>query len=47
MIYQDIGLIKTPKATNLLDYFEVKEVKLTVDRGKREGGYLILGIKER
>ena len=45
MIYQDTGLIKTPKATDLLDYFEVKEVKLTVDRGKREGGYLILGIK--
>lgn len=45
IIYQDSGLIKTPKATDLLEYFDIKEAKLTVDRGKREGGYLILGIK--
>ena len=43
--YSKIGLIKTPKATDLLDYFEVKKIKITTEDGKRVDGYEILKRK--
>ena len=44
-LYTKIGLIKSPKATDLLEYFEVKKIKITIDDGKRVDGYEILSIK--
>ena len=45
-IYQDLGISKTPKASDLESYFDVSEVKITdKTTGKRSKGYLILGIK--
>lgn len=43
-IYLSIGLKKTPKATDLLEYFEVKKIKIA-SHNKREDGFEILGIK--
>ena len=44
-IYNQIGLDKTPKATDLENYFETKRCILTVD-GKRYEGFEIVKIKE-
>ena len=46
LIYNDLSISKTPKASDLESYFDVSEVKIT-DKitGKRNKGYLILGIK--
>ena len=45
-IYKDLGIIKTPKASELENYFDLKLI-LVQDSlsGKRSKGYLILGIK--
>ena len=46
LVYRDLGIIKTPKASDLESYFDVSEVKITdKTTGKRSKGYLILGIK--
>ena len=45
MIYQELGITRTPKATELERYFEVSETKLSdKTTGKRNKGYEILGI---
>lgn len=43
-IYEDLGLKKTPVATDLDEYFQMKKVKVTVN-GKRENGFEILSLK--
>ena len=45
-IYKDLGITKTPKASELENYFDLKLI-LVQDSlsGKRSKGYLILGIK--
>lgn len=43
-LYLEINLIKTPKATDINQFFDTRPAKITIN-GKREGGYLILGIK--
>ena len=44
--YSDLGITKTPKASELENYFNVSETKVTDEStGKRNKGYLILGIK--
>ena len=44
--YLKLNVSKTPKASDLENYFDVSEVKITdKTTGKRSKGYLILGIK--
>ena len=46
IIYRDLGISKTPKASDLCNYFEVSEVKIYDSVLKKQNkGYLILGIK--
>ena len=46
LIYKELRVPKTPKASDLKEYFEVSEVKIAdKDTGKRSKGYEILGIK--
>ena len=45
-VYSDLGITKTPKASDLETYFDTKIVLITDEStGKRNKGYLILGIK--
>lgn len=44
-IYSVIGLKKTPKATDLFEYFDVREIKLT-SNGRREDGFELLSLKQ-
>ena len=45
-IYSDLGITKTPKASELEVYFDVSDTKITdPTTRKRNKGYLILGIK--
>ncbi len=47
-IYTSLGIYKSPKAVDLKDYFEVKEIDMYTfdgDKRKRSKGYLILSIK--
>ena len=41
-IYNVISYKKTPKATDLEDYFEVKKCKIPISDGKRENGYELI-----
>ena len=43
-IYEDLNFERTPKAVDLLDFFEVKKVQIMED-GKKVHGYEILGVK--
>ena len=46
LIYKDLGITKTPKATELENYFNISETMITDSvTKKRNKGYLILGIK--
>ena len=46
-IYKDQNLQRTPKAVDLLNYFEVREyMSVNKETGKRLSGYEILKIKE-
>ena len=46
LIYKDLGITKTPKASELINYFDVSEVKIYDSVLKKQNkGYLILGIK--
>ena len=46
LIYNKLHISKTPKASDLKEYFEVSEVLvMNKDTGKRSKGYEILGIK--
>ena len=45
-IYEDCGYNKTPKASDLENYFEIKECKVTVSTGKQENGFKIIKKKE-
>ena len=44
-LYKKLGYKKTPKATDINQYLNTKQVNISIN-GKREGGYLILGVKE-
>ena len=44
-IYEDLNFERTPKAVDLLDFFEVKKVQIMED-GKKVHGYEILGVKQ-
>ena len=44
-IYTSIGLKKTPKATDLIEYFEIRRLKLT-SNGRREDGFELLSLKQ-
>jgi hypothetical protein len=43
-IYQNLGITKTPKASDLEEYYEVKKTKITTSDGVKDG-YLIEKIK--
>jgi hypothetical protein len=43
-LYKKLGIKKTPKAVDLVDYFNVKKVLMTID-GKKVNGIEILGLK--
>ena len=45
-IYEGIGYNKTPKASDLEEYFEIKECKITNSLGKQDHGFKILKLKE-
>ena len=46
LVYQSLGIDKTAKATDILEFFEVRECLITEkDSGKRVKGYEILKIK--
>ena len=45
-IYEGIGYSKTPKASDLEEYFEIKECKITNSLGKQDHGFKILKKKE-
>ena len=42
IIYSNIGYNKTPKATDLEEFFEVKKCKISIGSGKRENGYELI-----
>ena len=44
-IYEELGYIKTPKASDLEEYFEIKECKITNSLGKQDHGFRIVKIK--
>ena len=47
-LYQEEGISRKPKALDLSEFFEVREVLLyEKNTGKRDKGLEILGIKER
>ena len=47
IIYSEIGYNKTPKASDLEEYFELKECKvLNSETGKRDAGFKIIKIKK-
>ena len=43
-IYQNLGITKTPKASNLSEYFEVSKTRITTSDGVRDG-YKLIKIK--
>ena len=45
-IYESVGYNKTPKASDLEEYFEIKECKITISTGKQDNGFKILKLKE-
>ena len=45
-LYKKLGLNKTPKAVDILDYFEVLKTRAKDDSGKFVAAYKILKIKE-
>ena len=45
-IYEELGYSKTPKASDLEEYFEIKECKITNSLGKQDHGFRIVKIKE-
>ena len=45
-IYEELGYSKTPKASDLEEYFEIKECKITNSLGKQDHGFRIIKIKE-
>jgi hypothetical protein len=45
-LYDSIGYSKTPKGTDLGDYFIIKNCKISKPDGTRDNGYEILAIKE-
>ena len=45
-IYEELGYSKTPKASDLEEYFEIKECKITNSLGKQDHGFKILKKKE-
>ena len=46
-LYKELGLLITPKATDLENYFEVKNIQIiNKETGKKDRGYLILKKKE-
>lgn len=45
IIYQNLGITKTPKALDLEEYFNVKKTKVTTKCGIRENGLEIIKIK--
>lgn len=44
-IYITLGISKTPKASDLEKYFEVKKCTINFPNGKRENGYQLISIK--
>ena len=44
-IYEELGYSKTPKASDLEEYFEIKECKITNSLGKQDHGFRIVKIK--
>ena len=44
-IYQELNIIKTPKATDLEEYFNIRKCIMIID-GKRINGYELLSLKE-
>lgn len=47
-LYKQAGLLKTPKAVDLYEYFDIKEINIyrKDGSGKRDKGYEILGLKK-
>jgi hypothetical protein len=44
-IYDRLGLYKSPKATDIFEYFEVKRVSMFDENKKKINGIEILAIK--
>ena len=44
-IYRDLGITSKPKATDLGKYFNISEVKIPNNTGKRDKGYLLGFVK--
>lgn len=44
-IYLSLGITKTPKASDLEEYFNIKKTKVTTSDGVRENGYQLISIK--
>jgi hypothetical protein len=45
-IYESLNYNKTPKASDLENYFELKDCKLTNSSGKQDHGFKIIKIKD-
>ena len=47
-IYSEVGYEKTAKATDLLDYFSIRQCEITrsEDKTKRDSGFIILALKQ-
>ena len=46
-LYQENSIVSSPKAVDLLDYFEIKKTKVKNEEGKFIDGYEILSIKKK
>ncbi len=46
-LYQENSIVSSPKAVDLLDYFEIKKTKVKIEEGKFIDGYEILSIKNK
>jgi hypothetical protein len=45
-LYSSINYHKTPKASDILEFFEVNDCRIqNIETGKRDAGYLIVSIK--
>ena len=45
-LYTVNGITKTPKATDLEDYFNIRKCTINLKDGKRINGYEIISLKE-
>ena len=46
IIYKKLGIKSTAKAIDILNWFEVKEIRIATVEGKRDHGFEIIALKK-